>query len=180
MWWLRVSDVCTRLLLLVYYSQHFVVPSPGVEASANATGPIFAGTVLTLTCTVALDGVLSGMFNDPSVTTVWTQDGQEVSTGSNITVSGATITVGTTYSSTLSFNTVHADDAGDYTCTATVSPSVPSGTVTNGVGSSDQVTVSVNGKIRQGLSNQSTHVRIYTPSTKINWEYKLYYLINLI
>ena len=41
-------------------------------------------------------------------------------------VSGVTIAVGTTYSSTLSFNTLHTDDAGDYTCTATVSPSVSS------------------------------------------------------
>ena len=99
------------------------------------------------------------MLNDLSVTTVWTQDEQEVSTGGNIMVSGAVFAVSTTYSSILSFNTVHTDDAGDYTCAATVSPSVPFSTVLNGVGCSDPpVTVSVNGKIRQDLSSQSIHV----------------------
>ena len=138
--------IYTRLLLLVYYSQRFVVPSPGVEASANPTGTIFAGSLLTLTCTITLDGGLSGMLNDVSVTTVWTEDGQQVSTGGNVMVSGAAFAVGTTYSSTLSFNTVHTDDTGDYICTATVSPSVPSSTVMNGVGSTDPpVTVLVNG-----------------------------------
>ena len=151
----------TGLLCILWsnYSQHFVVPSPGVEASANPTGSVFAGSMLTLTCTIILDGGLSGMLNDLSVATVWrTEGGQEVSTGGNIMVSGAAFAVGTTYSSTLSFNTVHTDDAGDYICTATVSPNVPSSTVMNGIGSSDQVTVSVNGKIRQGLSSQSIHV----------------------
>ena len=150
----------TRLLVLVYYSQHFVVPSPIVEASANPTGTIFAGNMLTLTCIITLDGGLSSMLNDLSVATVWTEGEQEVSTGDNIMVSGAAFVVGTTYSSTLSFNTVHTDDTGDYTCTATVSPSVSYSTVINGVGSSDQVTVSVNGKIRQCLSNQSVYMYI--------------------
>ena len=87
------------------------------------------------------------MLNDLSVTTVWTEDGQEVSTGGNVMISGAARVVGTTYSSTLSFNTVHTDDAGDYICTATVSPSVPANTVMNVVVSSDPpVTVVVNGK----------------------------------
>ena len=91
------------------------------------------------------------MRNDLSVTTVWTEDGQEVSTGGNIMVSRAMFAVGTIYSSTLSFSTVHTDDAGDYTCTATVSPSsstsVPSNTVLNGVDSSDPpVAVVVAGK----------------------------------
>ena len=87
------------------------------------------------------------MFNDLSVTTVWTEGEQQVSTGGNIMVSGAMSAVGTTYSSTLSFITVHTDDAGDYTCTATVSPSVPSNTVMNVVDSSDPpVTVAVDGK----------------------------------
>ena len=161
MWWFRVSDVYTTLLHWANYSQHLIVPSPGVEASANATGRVFAGTVLTLTCTISLDGGLSSMLNDLSVDTVWTEDGQEVSTGGNIMVSGTVFVVSTTYSSILSFNTVHTDDAGDYTCTATVSPNVPSSTVINGVDSSDPpVTVSVNGKIRQGLSSQSIHVHL--------------------
>ena len=88
------------------------------------------------------------MLNDLSVTTVWrTEDGQEVSDGGNIVISGVTFAIATTYSSTLSFITVHTDDAGDYICTATVSLSVPSNTVINGVGSSDPpVTVAVNGK----------------------------------
>ena len=87
------------------------------------------------------------MLNDLSVTTVWTKGEQEVSTGGNIMVSGAAFAVGTTYSSTLSFITVHTDDAGDYICTATVSPSVASSTVMNVVVSSDPpVTVVVDGK----------------------------------
>ena len=151
----------TRLLLLVFYSQRFVVPSPRVEASANSSGTIFAGSVLTLTCTITVDGGLSSMLNDLSVATVWTEGEQEVSTGGNIMVSGVAFVVGTTYSSTLSFITVHTDDAGAYICRATVSPSVPSSTVINGVGSSDPpVTVLVNGKIRQGLSSQSIHVHL--------------------
>ena len=154
----------TRLLCILWpnYSQCFVVPSPGVEAAANPTGTIIAGSVLTLTCTITLDGGLSSMLNDLSVTTVWTEDGQEVSTGDNIMVSGAAYVVGTTYSSTLSFITVRTNDAGDYTCTATVSPrsstNVPANTVMNGVDSSDQVTVSVNGKI---LSNKICLAKVY-------------------
>ena len=90
------------------------------------------------------------MLNDLSVTSMWRteggQAGAEVSDGGNIMISGAAFVGGTTYSSTLSFITVHTDDAGDYTCTASVSPSVPSSTVTNGVNSSTIVTVFVNGK----------------------------------
>ena len=140
-------DLCTLSTHFIIFLAH-VVPSPGVEAAANSTGTIFAGSVLTLTCIITLDGGLSGMLTDLSVTTVWTEGGQEVSTGGNIMVSGAMFAVGTTYSSTLSFNTVHTGDAGDYTCTATVSsPSVPSSTVMNVVVSSDPpVTVVVDGK----------------------------------
>ena len=101
------------------------------------------------------------MLNDLSVTTTWTEGEQELSNGGNIMISGVTFAIATTtYSSTLSFITVHTEDAGDYTCTATVNPSFPSNTVMNGVDSSDQVTVSVNGKIRQGLSSQSIHVHL--------------------
>ena len=201
MWWLRVSDVYNYIYTLYqitiyfipnycyyYFGLTHVVPSPGVEASANPTGSVFAGSVLTLTCTITLDGGLSGILNDLSVTTVWrTEGGQEVSTGGNIMVSGAAFAVGTTYSSTLSFNTVHTDDAGDYTCTATVSPSsrtsVPSSTVINRVGSSDPpVTVFVNGKIRQGLSNQSIHVYIfiyYILYIKTLWHCQILFFINI-
>ena len=132
---------------IIIIPNFLLVPSPTVTTSTNLSGAIFAGSLLTLTCTITLDGGLSSMLNDLSVDTVWrTEDEQEVSTGGNIMVSGVTFAVGTTYSSTLSFNTLHTDNAGDYTCTATVSPSVPSSTVTNGVGSSDPVAVLVNGK----------------------------------
>ena len=138
--------ICRSLLQHAQLTHFFsIVPAPTTSADINNL-IIFAGSLLTLTCTVTLDETLGSMIGDLSVASVWTGPNGVVSTGGHIVISETTKN-DISYSSFVGFNTVHTDDAGDYTCTATVSPSVPSNMVMNGVGSSDPVNFSVDGKI---------------------------------
>ena len=141
--------ICRSLLQHVQDTMYFfsIVPAPTTVTTANISNLIiFAGSLLTLTCTVTLDETLGSVIGDLSVASVWTGPNGAVPTGGHIVISETTKN-DISYSSFVGFNTVHTDDAGDYTCTATVSPSVPSNMVMNGVGSSDPVNFSVDGKI---------------------------------
>ena len=104
------------------------------SSDANA----FAGSQLTLTCSMDLDSTLFHILGDLVVTSVWSDpDGGMLSSDSRITVSPASQQgIGTNFISTVVFNTLQTSDAGTYTCEATVAPrGTTAGTVTNGVGS---------------------------------------------
>ena len=93
-----------------------------MEVSSNASGgDLYAGSILTLICTITIDGQLMSAGNTVMVTSAWMKDSLADSS-ERITISEAKRNGSTNdYISTLSFNTLHISDAGNYTCKANLS-----------------------------------------------------------
>ena len=110
------------------------VPPPHVTVSANHTPPLYAGTGLTLTCTVSLN---SSVDTDVSVSVTWT--GPRTIPGERYSVMEASGSGGT-YTGSLTVSPLaEGQDDGQYTCSVTVS-----GSSSMGAGS-DSTTIDVNG-----------------------------------
>ena len=91
------------------------VPQPGVEVSTSRTGPLYAGTSLTLTCTVTLN---SNVDSGESVDTSWSglQDIPE----QRYSVTGASSSGGS-YTDSLTITPLADQDDDTYIiCTVTV------------------------------------------------------------
>ena len=90
------------------------VPHPGVDVTLNHTAPLYAGTGLTLTCTVTLD---PNVDNGERVMTEWSglQDIPE----ERYSVTGASGS-GSTYTDSLTISPLADQDDGTYTCTVAV------------------------------------------------------------
>ena len=87
-----------------------------MDVTVSRTAPLYAGTSLTLTCTVTLD---PNVDNGESVMTEWSGP-RDISGGrySATAASGS----GSTYTSSLTISDLDEDeDDGTYTCTGTVS-----------------------------------------------------------
>ena len=100
---------------MMYTCRHFpLVPQPGVDAILSRTAPLYAGTSLTLTCTVTLD---PNVDSNVTVTTQWSglQDLPE----ERYSVTGASCS-GSTYTGSLTISPLADQDDGTYTCTVTV------------------------------------------------------------
>ena len=112
------------------------VPQPGVDVTLNNTDPVYAGTGLTLTCTVTLD---PNVDNGERVTTEWSglQDIQE-ERYSVINASGS----GSIYTSSLTISPLADQDDGTYICTVVVT----GGSNVQWVTASDDVTITVMGE----------------------------------
>ena len=124
------------------------VPAPGVSVFHFEGATAFAGSQLTLTCNIVLDSTLSLTLGDLDVTRMWSGPGSGMlSSGGRITVSPASRQgLSTTFTSQVLFNTLRTSDAGTYTCQATVAPrGSTAGTVTNGVGSANTATPTIQG-----------------------------------
>ena len=91
-----------------------LVPQPGVEVTLSHTDPLYAGTGLTLTCTVTLD---PNVDNGERVVTEWSglQDIPE----ERYSVTGSSGS-GSTYTGSLTISPLADQDDGIYTCTVTV------------------------------------------------------------
>ena len=90
------------------------VPQPGVYITLSHTAPLYAGTGLTLTCTVTLDSYVD---NGERVMTEWSGlQGIPEERYSVINASGP----GSTYTSSLTFSPLADQDDGTYTCTVVV------------------------------------------------------------
>ena len=101
------------------------VPPPDVNITLNSTPPLYAGTGLTVTCTVTLD---SNVDNGEEVVTEW--NGPRNISDDRVTANNLTISP-------------LADlDNGTYTCTVTVT----GGSNVQQVTASDNVTITVMGK----------------------------------
>ena len=98
--------VCTILLI--------TVPAPDVIVTAAYTTPLYAGSSLTLTCTVTLD---PNVDNNENVTTSWS-DPSGI-TGEKFLVT-ATNGSGSTYISHLTITALADQDNGTYICTGLV------------------------------------------------------------
>ncbi len=87
-----------------------------------ASDTIYAGSVLTLSCSIVLPSEVSGIISDLTVTSSWTeQSGGEVMGDSRVTVQPATRVPGLpVFLSTVQFNTLRTSDSDTYTCTIIV------------------------------------------------------------
>ncbi len=88
----------------------------------GGNGTIYAGSILTLSCSVVLPSEVSDSINDLIVTSSWTgQSGGGVTGDSRVTVQPATRVSGNfEFVSTVQFNTLRTSDSDTYTCTAIV------------------------------------------------------------
>ena len=131
----------------VYYLKmvSISVPTPSVTVTVP-DGTLYAGTNVTLNCTIQLDGAID---TGVDVTLVWTgPPGDTVlsTTGEPITVSDVTGSR-RSYQSTVTFTVLISNDDGAYTCEATVSPNPTSEFITMSGAGSDSGTVTVEGEI---------------------------------
>ena len=96
----------------------------GVSSNASG-GDLYAGSILTLSCTITIDDQLMRAANMVMVTSTWMKDSVMVtSNDQRITTSQAKHSGSTDeYISTLSFNTLRRSDTGKYTCQANISHS---------------------------------------------------------
>ena len=114
----------------------FPVPSPGVTVTPNRTTTLYAGTGLTLTCTVTLN---PNVDNGERVVTEWS--GPRDISGDRYSVTGASGS-DSTYTDSLTISPLADLDDGTYTCTVTVT----GGSNVQQVTASDDVTITVMGK----------------------------------
>ena len=145
---LLVISVCISGGTVIYSLLHFLlpVPVPLVEIFPPGVTSAYAGSQLTLTCSILLDSTLFPVLGDLVVTSVWSDPGGGMlSSDGRVTVSPASQQgITTTFASTVMFNTLQTSDAGTYTCEATVAPQgSTAGTVTNGVGSATEATPTI-------------------------------------
>ena len=108
-----------------YHGQFYSVPSLTVDVQHDGGAPIYAGSILTLTCDIFVVSVPSSLRDGVTVTTVWLGAlGNMLATGGKITVNPAEgYFSGVSYASTVVFNTVRTTNAGTYTCQATATHS---------------------------------------------------------
>ena len=92
----------------------YSVPQPSVDITISHTAPLYAGTSLTLTCTVTLD---PNVDNGESVMTEWS--GPTDIFGESYSVAAASGS-GSTYTGSLTISPLADRDYGTYTCTGTV------------------------------------------------------------
>ena len=90
------------------------MPVPDVVVAVTFVTPLYVGSSLTLTCTVALDPSVD---NNEAVTTTWS--GPSNITGERHLVN-ATSGSGSTYTSSLRISSLTDQDNGTYTCTGIV------------------------------------------------------------
>ncbi len=103
----------------------FAVPVNISLSHDGRVGTVYAGSLLTLTCTITLPLSVSGVISNLSVNASWTG----VSTGELIGSSRVTIqppylvTGSVVFLSHVEFNTLRTSDSDTYVCTVTVTPS---------------------------------------------------------
>ena len=120
--------MCVLLGLIHYHENCYfpVVPAPVVQVSSNASGgDLYAGSILTLSCTITIDDQLMSAGNMVMVTSTWMKDSVMVTSNDQRITTSQTIPRGSTdeYISTLSFNTLRVVDNGKYTCEANINHS---------------------------------------------------------
>ena len=118
------------------------VPTPSVNVTVP-DGTLYAGTNVTLNCTIQLDGAID---TGVDVTVLWTGPPVLSTTGERITVPDVTGSR-PTYQSTVTFTPLISNDDGAYTCNATVSPNPTSEFITVSGAGSDSGTVTVEGEV---------------------------------
>ena len=91
------------------------MPSPSVTITPAENDLVYAGSNLTLICTIRLNGVLVDSLTDATVEITWTGP------YGNLLISNGTEVEDGTYQSMLVFTPLHTSDTGSYSCNARVS-----------------------------------------------------------
>ena len=143
---IRLSlHACTKSCVTLH-----TVPQPTVNITANRTGVLYAGTPLTLTCSIQLNPAVD---TTVMVTRMWRGPGsQAVSNSSRMTVSNVFKGSDNLYETTIEFHPLSTTDSGNYECEATVAPDPQSQFVIMNTTGSDTHSVTVQGEIQ--LLNQ--------------------------
>ena len=119
------------------------VPPPTVSITPNRTGVLYAGTPLTLTCSIQLNPAVD---TTVMVTRMWRGPGsQTVSNSSHVTVSNLVERGAFLYETTIQFVPLSTTDSGNYKCEATVTPDPQSQFVNMSTRGSGTLTVIVKG-----------------------------------
>ena len=101
------------------------VPDPSVRVSHNGGTTLYTGSVLTLTCEIAVPGIPADMLSNIDVSATWTgAAGNELTSHGRIIVTPAELNSGITYISTVEFDSLTTGNSGMYTCQANIDPSV--------------------------------------------------------
>ena len=130
---------CSLYVCYCMYLSLFLppVPQPGVVITVSHIPPLYAGTRLTLTCTVTLDPNVN---NNERVVTEW--KGPRHITGDRYSVTPAMRESESSFNGSLVISPLTVQDDGMYSCTARVS----GGTNVQVVTAVDAVTITVMGK----------------------------------
>ena len=140
---------CTNSCITLY-----TVPQPTVNITPNRTGVLYAGTPLTLTCSIQLNPAVD---TTVMVTRTWSGPGsQAVSISSRVTVSNLVKRSENLYETTIEFGPLTTTDTGDYECEATVAPDPQSQFVIMSTAGSDMHSVTVQGEISCLISDLCT------------------------
>ena len=123
------------------FCSFLTVPLPTISITRNHTGVLYAGTPLTLTCSIQLNPAVD---TTVMVTRMWSEPGsQAVSTGSRVTVSNLVERSAIFYDTTIQFILLSITNSGDYKCEATVTPDPQSQFIVMSTAASDTHSVSV-------------------------------------
>ena len=136
-------------IIIIYVLTHThlnAVPQPTVTVIVP-TGPLYTGTIVNLTCNIALNDQV----DSPVIVVVtWSGPGGEITSD----MLSGTAESSSPFRSMITFTPLNSDDAGDYTCEATVSP-VEAEFITMSLPGSGTGTVIVQGK------SKSTNLAFY-------------------
>ena len=120
------------------------VPQPTVSITSNRSGVLYAGTSLTLTCSIQLNPAVD---TTVMVTRMWSGPwSQGVSNSSRLTVSNLVERSALLYETTIQFGPLNTTDSGNYVCEATVTPDPQSQFVIMSTRGNDTHTVTVQGE----------------------------------
>ena len=119
----------------------YTVPQPTVSITPNHNGVLYAGTPLTLTCSIQLNPAVD---TTVMATRMWRGPGsQVVSNSSRVTVSNLLKRLTFVYETTIEFDPLSTTDSGTYECEATVTPDPQSQFVIMSTAGSDTHTIIV-------------------------------------
>ena len=135
---IRVLCACTNCSVIL-----FAVPQPTVSITLSHTGVLYAGTPLTLTCSIQLNPAVD---TTVMVTRMWRGPGsQVVSNSSRVTVSNLVERSDNLYETTIEFIPLNTTDSGTYECEATVTPDPQSQFVIMSTAGSDALYITIQG-----------------------------------
>ena len=135
---------CVCYPMYIKFCLFITVSLPKISITPNRTGVLYAGTSLTLTCSIQLNPAVT---TSVMVTRMWRGPrSQTVSNSSHVTVSNLVSRSAFLYETIIQFIPLSATDSGNYKCEATVTPDPQSQFVIMSTRSSDTHKVTVQGE----------------------------------